>query len=337
MSILVTGATGHIGANLVRALITQGRRVRVLAHVNTRAIDGLKVEVVYGDVRRPESLYPAFEGIETVYHLAACLSLTPTNWKDMEPVNVDGTKNIIEACLRSGVKRLVHFSSVHAMIPDSQEVIDESCQLMTLSDWPPYGYSKAAGEKEVEKGLERGLNAVIIRPTAIVGPYDYQPSFFGEVLLLLARGKLPGLVDGGFDWVDVRDVVDGAIRAEMTAVAGAEYLLSGHWASLKDVANITGELTGTAVPKLNFPLWVARMGAPLITVVDRIRGKQPLYTSFSIKTIKTSPCVSHEKATRELGYQPRSLTRSIEDTLNWFKQEGMLDHSLYSTSEISHE
>ncbi len=337
MSILVTGATGHIGANLVRALITQGRRVRVLAHVNTRAIDGLNVEVVYGDVRHPESLYPAFNGIETVYHLAACLSLTPTNWKDMEPVNVTGTRNIIDACLRTGVKRLVHFSSVHAMAPDSQEVLNESCQLMTISDWPPYGYSKAAGEKEVEKGLDRGLNAVIVRPTAIVGPFDFQPSFFGEVILLLARGKLPGLIDGGFDWVDVRDVVDGAIQAEMTAPTGSEYLLSGHWASLKEVADITGELTGTAAPRFSFPLWIASAGAPLMTAMSRIRGKQPLYTSFSIKTVKESPYVSHEKATMELGYQPRPLSRSIEDTLNWFKQEGMLGYSRSGVSNGSYE
>jgi dihydroflavonol-4-reductase len=337
MSILVTGATGHIGANLVRALVAQGRRVRILAHVNTRAIDGLDVEVVYGDIRHPQSLYPAFNGIETVYHLAACLSLTPTNWKEMEPVNVAGTRNIVDACLRNRVKRLVHFSSIHAMTSNSQEVLNESCQLMTISDWPPYGYSKAAGEKEVEKGLERGLNAVIIRPTAIVGPYDFKPSFFGEVLLLLARGKLPGLINGGFDWVDVRDVVDGAIQAEMTAPTGSEYLLSGQWASLKKVANITSELTGTAAPKFSFPFWVASVGAPLVTAVDHIRGRQPLYTSFSIKTIKTSPYVSHEKATIELGYQPRPLSRSIEDTLNWFKQEGMLEPSRHGVSKGSYE
>jgi dihydroflavonol-4-reductase len=327
MSVLVTGASGHIGANLVRALLTQGRHVRVLAHTNTKAFDGLDVEVIYGDVRQPESLYPAFENIEVVYHLAACLSLTTDNWKNMEPVNVIGTRNIVEACLHSGIQRLIHFSSVHAMTPDSQDILDESCELMTISDWPPYGYSKAAGEKEIEKGIERGLNAVIIRPTAVVGPYDFQPSFFGEMLLLLAKGKLPGLINGGFDWVDVRDVVSGAIKAELVATCGSKFLLSGNWASLKEIANITRDLTGTAVPRLSVPMWIASAGAPLVTAFDRLCGRKPLYTSFSIKTVKSSPCISHDKATQELDYQPRLLINTIEDTLNWFRQNGMLEYS----------
>jgi dihydroflavonol-4-reductase len=328
MITLVTGAAGHVGANLVRVLLTHGHTVRALVHHNKQALEGLGVETVYGDVRDPSSLVSAFKNVDTVYHLAASLALTPDRWRDMEPVNVNGTRNIIDACLQNHVHRLVHFSSVHAMDPDSgRKAIDETCNLMKNSDWPPYGFSKAAGEKEIEKGIQQGLDAVIIRPTSILGPYDFQPSFFGEVLILLAKGKLPGMVDGGFDWVDVRDVVEGAIRAAQTAPSGSDYLLSGHWASLREIAGITEKITGKSAPRFNCPLWLAAVGAPLVTCYDRLRHRRPLYTSFSIKTLKDSPCVSHEKATRELAYQPRPLAQSVADTLEWFRQTGKIDYS----------
>lgn len=329
MTTLVTGAAGHVGANLVRALLAHGHNVRALIHQNTQAMAGLNIETVQGDVRDFSSLASAFQGIDTVYHLAASLALTPENWRDMQPVNVIGTRNIVNACLQNHVKRLVHFSSVHAVDPAvNGNTVDETCSLMKTSDWPPYGFSKAAGEKEIVTGIGQGLNAIIIRPTSILGPYDFQPSFFGEVLLLLASGKLPGMVNGGFDWVDVRDVVEGAIKAEQLAPSGADYLLSGRWASLREIAGITEKITGKAAPRFNCPLWLAAAGAPFITVYDRIRRRRPLYTSFSIRTLRTSPYVSHEKASRELGYQPRPLEQSIADTLEWFRQSGKVSYSV---------
>jgi dihydroflavonol-4-reductase len=326
MKILVTGASGHVGSNLVRELVARGEQVRALVHVNRHTVGALDIETVSGDVCNPASLYRAFDGIDTVYHLAACLSLTTGNWREMEPVNIVGTRNVIDACLKTGVKRLVHFSSIHALVSHANDgVIDESSGLMEVSDWPPYGMSKASGEKEVRLAIERGLDAVIVRPTAVLGPFDFQPSFFGEVLILLARGKLPGLVKGGFDWVDVRDVVAGAITAAQKAPAGSDYLLSGHWASFKELAAITSRISGISAPSFMCPLWLAGVGAPFVTAYDRICGRRPLYTSFAIKTLKTSPRVSHEKAARELGYSPRTLAESVRDTLEWFHQMGKLD------------
>jgi dihydroflavonol-4-reductase len=153
---------------------------------------------------------------------------------------------------------------------------------------------------------------------------DYQPSFFGEVLLSLARGRLPALVAGGFDWVDVRDVVSGAIRAAEVAAPGAEYLLSGHWATLREVAGIVDRISGSGVPGFNCPMWLAGLGAPLATAAARFRKRRPLFTSFSIRTLREADQVSHDKATRDLGYQPRPLPDSIEDTLKWFHEAGRL-------------
>jgi len=325
MTVVITGATGHIGANLVRSLIEKGRPTRCLVHVNHGPIEGLDTEIVQGDVCDLESLCRAFEGAEVVYHLAACISLSMDDWPLMEAVNIDGTRNVVEACLRTKVRRLIHFSSIHAFVQEPLSApLDESRELAESQKYPPYDRSKAVGEKEVRRGIERGLDAIIINPTGIIGPHDYEPSYFGEALLSIAQHKLPALVTGGFDWVDVRDVVAGAMRAEEVAPAGARYLLSGHWVTARDIAAMVAEITGTSAPGLVFPLWMARLGVPIVKAVSRLNGRSPLYTSVSLRALRSNRHISHEKATRELGYQPRPFRETLVDTLRWFEENGQL-------------
>jgi dihydroflavonol-4-reductase len=326
MTVVVTGATGHIGANLVRALIDQGRPTRCLVHVSTGALEGLDTELVPSDICDVESLCHAFRGADVVYHLAACISLAMDSWPRLEAVNVNGTKNVIEACLRTRVRRLVHFSSIHALVQEPFETpVDESRPLVDSKRYPPYDRSKAAAEKEIRRGIERGLDAVIINPTGVIGPYDYQPSFLGEALISMAQNRLPAMVSGGFDWVDVRDVVAGAMRAEAQAPAGATYLLSGHWVSMCDIAGMVAEITGVRKSRLVCPLWLARLGAPLIQGVSRLNGKRPLYTGVSLRALRSNRRISHEKAARELGYQPRPFRETLVDTLRWFEANGQLE------------
>ena len=333
MITVVTGANGHVGANLIRVLLARGRTVRALLHVNRRAIENLNVDIVRGDVCDLPSLCEAFKDAEVVYHLAAHISLSMDEWPLCESINVIGTRNVVEACLYCGVRRLVHFSSIHAFEQEPLDIpIDESCPLVELRHSPPYDRSKAAGEKEVHKGIERGLDAIIINPTAIVGPHDYGTSYLGEALLNLAHGKLPALVAGGFDWVDVRDVVEGAVRAEEQAPTGAKYLLSGHWASVSDLAAIVEEITGVPAPHLVFPMWLARIGAPFTAVFAQLTGKRPLYTSASIRALCSNQNVSHERATRDLGYHPRPLRETVVDTFRWFKENGYLDRPVMPQS-----
>jgi dihydroflavonol-4-reductase len=328
MTVVITGATGHIGANLVRALIDKGRPTRCLVHVNRQAIAGLDTEIIQGDVCDQESLCRAFRGAEVVYHLAANISLSMDDWPLLELVNVSGTRNVVEACLRAGVRRLVHFSSIHALVQEPLSTpVDESRPLVESRRCPPYDRSKAAAEKEVQRGMERGLDAVIINPTAIIGPHDYQLSYFGEALLALAQRKLPALVTGGFDWVDVRDVVEGSLRAEERAPSGARYLLSGHWVSLCDLAAMVAEIMGVSVPRFVCPRWLAGVGAPVVTAFDRRRGKRPLYTSVSLRVLKSNRNISHQRATGELGYQPRPFRETLVDTLRWFEENGQLTRS----------
>jgi dihydroflavonol-4-reductase len=325
MTVVVTGATGHIGANLVRALIEKGRPTRCLVHVNTSALEGLDTELVRSDISDVESLCHAFRGADVVYHLAACISLSMDDWPRLEAVNVNGTRNVIEACLRTGVRRLVHFSSIHALVQEPLETpVDENRPLVSSERCPPYDRSKAAGEKEIRRGIEKGLDAIIINPTGVIGPYDYQPSFIGEAILSMAQNSLPALVTGGFDWVDVRDVVAGAMRAEAQAPAGATYLLSGHWVSMCDIAGMVAEITGVRNSKFTCPLWLARLGAPVIQGVSRLSGKRPLYTSVSLGALRSNRNISHEKATRELGYEPRPFRETLADTLRWFDANGQL-------------
>jgi dihydroflavonol-4-reductase len=325
MTVVVTGAGGHVGANLVRALVAQKRPTRCLVHVHNQGLTGLGVELVEGDVRDPDSLLRAFAGAEVVYHLAACISLAMGDWPQLEAVNVTGTRNVVEACRRAGVRRLVHFSSIHALEQEPLTTpVDESRPLVKSRRCPPYDRSKAAGEKEVRLAIENGLDAVIIYPTAIIGPNDYQLSFFGEALLLMARHRLPTLVTSGFDWVDVRDVVAGAMLAEKNAPAGTRYLLSGHWVSMCDIAAIMAEITGVPAPRLVCPLWLARLGVPFVGIASRLNGQRPLYTGASLRALRSNRHISHDRATRELGYQPRLFRETLVDTLRWYEENGQL-------------
>jgi dihydroflavonol-4-reductase len=324
MLTVVTGASGHIGGNLVRALLEQGRRLRVTVRQDTRAIDGLQVVRVPADVLDPASLRRAFEGAEVVFHLAAVISITGDPAGTMQQTNIDGVRNVVEACLACGVRRLIHFSSIHALShrPEA-EPIDET-RSFADGDAMAYDRTKAGGEQEVHRAVERGLDAVIVNPTAVIGPYDYKPSPVGQVLLDLYQRNFPALVAGGFDWVDVRDVVAGALAAEERGRTGERYLLSGKWASVADLARVVQEVTGVPAPRLVSPMWLARIGAPFVVAFNRVLGRRPLYTSSSLRALRCHRDVTSEKAKSELCYSSRPLRETVEDTIDWFESAGML-------------
>ncbi len=329
MTVVVTGASGHIGLNLVRALTADKQNVRSLVHVNRKPVEGLGAEIVRADVSDVQSLAKAFQGADIVYHLAGVISIVNTEWPLVEKINVQGVRNVIEACRRSGVRRLVHFSSIHAIQQEPRDVpVDESRPLIEGRRYPPYDRSKAAGQWEVRKAVADGLDAVIVNPTGVFGPYDYQPSFFGSALLGMANGKMPALVNGGFDWVDARDVAQGAILAAKKAPAGSEYLLSGHWVSMPDIAKVMREISDASITGFVCPMPVARFGATFATLYSRLAKKRAIYTSVSMNALKSNHNISHDKAARELGYQPRPFRETLTDTLEWFAENGDLKCSL---------
>ena len=168
--------------------------------------------------------------------------------------------------------------------------------------------------------VERGLNAVVLNPTGIIGPCDFGPSYFGQVLAALGRARLPAMAGGGFDWVDVRDVVDASLRAEESASAGARYLLSGRWVSNRQLAAMVSEITGARPPLWYVPLALAQMVAPLATAMARARGKRALLTSVALRDLRGNRCISHARASADLGYAPRPLHQTLADTLSWLRQ-----------------
>ncbi|MFL7810282.1 MAG: NAD-dependent epimerase/dehydratase family protein [Anaerolineae bacterium] len=327
--VVVTGAAGHLGACLVRALQARGQEVRALVHRDRRALDGLDVEVSAADVTDPISLRRAFAYADIVYHTAAYISISMGESQKLHEINVLGTRNVVEACLRCGVRRLVHVSSIEALECEPLSTpVDESRPLIQGGSSAPYACSKAASERQVREGMDRGLDAVILYPTALIGPYDYRQGFPNAGLLAICEGRLWALVEGGFDWVDVRDVAEGILRAAERAPAGARYILSGHWASLHDLAELAHEVTGAPVPRLVFPMWIARIGAPFAAAACRLTGRRPLYTSAALIPLSGNRHISHVRATRELGYRPRPLRQSVVETLRWFENQGVLARSL---------
>ena len=317
--IVITGASGLVGGNLVRAMLAGGRSVRALVHQDRRALAGLDVETVRADLMDAASLKLAFKGAGVVYHLASSISIRMDSWDALQRVNVDGTRNVVEACLRCGVEKLVYFSSIHAYQQEPLDLaLDEDRPLLTGEGIPPYVRSKAAAESIARQAPERGLPTVIVIPSAILGPYDFRPSYLGQALQLLARGRIPALVRGGYDWVDVRDVVAGAMQAERLGRSGARYILSGHWRSLREVADAAAQVSGVPAPGLTVPIWLAETFQPVMAKLAQINGSQPLYTRTMLDAMRSNRVISHARASRDLGYAPRSFEETLADTLNWF-------------------
>jgi len=326
MTVLVTGASGHIGNNVVRALLARGGRVRVLVRAESGSLEGLDVERVRGDVLERASLDAAFAGVDLVYHFAATVSIDPADGARVTRTNTVGPRNVADACLAHRVKRLVHASSVHALTPGgSNGVTDERCAPNLDPGAPAYDRSKAAGEAEIRAGIARGLDAVIVNPTGVIGPHDYIPHLAGRALIDMYLGKLPMNVAGGFNWVDARDVATAAIAAGERGRTGERYLLSGHWAPMPAIADIMREATGRRGPRLIAPLWLAKLGLPFIAAYAKLTGSQPLYTTPSLRALTEHRMCDNAKARAELGFAPRPLKRTIVDTYDFYAQAGLLE------------
>lgn len=325
MKVAITGAGGHIGNNLCRALIEHGTSVKALCHRDVRALEDLPVIRVYGNVLNLDSLLECFGEVEVVYHLASVISIEGGAEGKVRQVNEQGTCNVVEACLRSGVQRLVHFSSIHALMQRPlDKVLDETRPLVDETG-SIYDQSKAEAERIVLTAVKQGLDTLIVSPTAIFGPHDYKPSLLGRGLIALYHGSLPALVPGGFNWVDVRDVVTGAIRLGEMGKTGERYLLAGTWASLRQLAALVEAISGNPQPRVIAPLWLARIGLPFIKAYASLNGTRALYTSESLAALAgANRNISSEKATQLFGYQTRPLHESLQDTFQWFRQVEML-------------
>jgi dihydroflavonol-4-reductase len=281
-------------------------------------LDGLETDRYPGDVQDIDSLRPLVRGADLAFHLAGCISLESRNAARAIAVNVGGTANMAKACLDEGIGRLIHFSSIHAYDDaPGNGPIDEARKQMADPSRPRYGLSKAAGEREVLEAVDQGLDAVIVNPTGVLGPRDFKGSRMGKVLASLAYGRMPVVPVAGYDWVDARDVAEGAIAAATKGRKGQRYILSGTWASLKDLGVRLDTLQNTKRLHVEIPLWVSWAGVPFASLRALLTGCDAGLTPDSIRVLDAETHASSSLARSELGYTSRPLDKTLADVLAW--------------------
>lgn len=317
---VMTGATGHCGYALLLELIENGEKPRILIRKDSNIFDGLDCEKVYGDVTDLASLEKAFEGADVVYHLAGMIEIKPGNEDAVYKVNVTGTKNVVEACKKCGVKKLVYMSSVDTYPPLPGN------QLMTeINHYNPailegaYAKTKAEATQYVlDCNGTDGLETVILQPSACIGPYDYKISSIGEMVRMFLAGKFPvSLAFGGYNFVDVRDVAYGTRMAAEKGRPGECYILCGDAMSVDDFIQALAKARGKNAPKIKLGKKLVDVVAPVMEVYYKITDATPLFTRYSIRKLVSNCNFSYAKAKNELGYSPMTVEKSVRDMMNW--------------------
>ena len=325
--ITITGATGHLGNALVRELKKTGKEVRVLLlpGEECRALNGLEVECVEGNILQEETLDRAFAGVDEVYHLAALVSIVPGNEDLLRSVNIEGTKNVINAARRAKVRRLIYTSSIHALSrPPEGITIDESLPFDINNPAGAYDRTKAEATLAVKAAVKEGLDAVIVCPTGVIGPYDYRCSEMGGLLQQWMVKRINLLVDGSFDFVDVRDVALGHILAGERGNRGETYILSGERIRLESMCRMVKQFLDLRSLIVNIPHRLAIFATNFTELYYDLTKSKPRFTRYSLETVISNSLISSEKARRELGYKPRSMRETIRDTVEWWLENRVL-------------
>lgn len=326
MRVAVTGAAGFLGANVVNTLVSDGHEVVAIDRVASDLVTDPAVSWVSADVLDPAQVRSALDGVEVVYHLVAVISLKqedPLAWR----VNVDGVATVARAALEVGVRRMVNCSSLNAFRYRLGDRVDEtSPRSMPGSSLPVYNRSKYAGELELIKVVEDGLDALICNPTGIYGPVD-QPTRLSRVNQSLrdaARGRAPVAVRAAFDMVDVRDVARGFVLAAEKGRTGENYLLGGQHVGLHEVNALAARAAGKREPLVVLPAKAITAIAPFIDPIARLFGSDAM-TPMAMETLNASPVVDSTKARVELGYDPRPTEETVADLVAFFAEHGLLE------------
>lgn len=334
---VVTGAAGRVGNVLLMALRAaepdRPLRALLLPGESTRSIDGLGVEIVRGDVRDRATLEAAFEDADGVFHVAGYISLAGDHDR-LQAINVDGTTNVVAACRARGVRRLVHVASTHAIAEpdDADAVLDESVPLDPERALGAYGRSKAAGAQVVLRAAQEDLDAVVVCPSGILGPFDWLPSAQGRYLIEAVRRGVVVHVGGGYDFVDVRDLADGIAAAMRQGRRGEHYILSGSYLRLRDMVDLAGAACGRRLRQLQLPVGLARVVALATPLWYKLAGTTPTFTSESLQIVFGAHRLVNAKAKRELGFVNRPLADTIRDQMAWFAAEGYLPDACRTTA-----
>lgn len=322
---LVTGGAGFIGSHVVRALLAEGRRVRVLIKPgeDTRNLTCLAVETIAGDIRSTESVRAALHGVDRVFHLAAVYALWTQTPGLMHAVNVEGTRNLLAQCLAAGVSRVVYTSSLAVFAGHGDHDATEDSAFALGSTGSEYAQSKKAAHDVARDFVTKGLDVVIAAPCGPIGPGDVGPTPTGRMLLSALSDRIVFAVDFVSNMGDVRDMANGHLLVERHGRTGESYLLGGHNVTMTELSDIVfgqGRRRGAV---LKVPHRLALAGSyPLAWFATRIRKRAPLFTPAEVRIAQRGLRVDCGKAQRELGYTCRPIADSVIAAIEWFRSEG---------------
>jgi dihydroflavonol-4-reductase len=321
MITLVTGATGFIGTALVRQLLDQGDTVRALSRPDSdrRNLDGLKVEIAYGDLQDTASVHKSLKGCQKLYHVAAHYSLWAPDPQLFYRINVDGTKNLMQTARKAGVERIVYTSTVGALgiSPDGRPGNEETP--VSLSDMVgDYKRSKYLAEQAVIQMAREGLPVVIVNPSAPVGPRDIKPTPTGQMIVDFLKGRMWAYLDTGMNLIDVDDVARGHILAMEKGQIGQKYILGHRNMTLREIFETLGKISGIKPPTLKAPYGLALSAAYLSQWVSRITQKPPAIPLIGVKMAKKYMYFDSSKAIRELGLPQSPVEEALEKAVCWF-------------------
>lgn len=325
---IVTGVFGHLGNTLARMLLKRGETLRGLAlpQENAATLSG-DLTIMRGDVREIDTLRPLFENTDNrpliVIHTAGIITISAKFNQTVYDVNVTGTKNMLLLCREYNVSKLIHVSSVHA-IPAG---ICATTELAEIKAFNPaeveglYAKTKAIATRMVLKAAAAGLPVCVVQPSGIIGPFDYGKGHITQMVIDYLKGRLVACVKGGYDFVDVRDVAIGIISCIEKGIPGDCYILSNRFVSVEELLYMLHTITGHKRVKLVLPMWLALATAPLAECYYKILGQPPLFTSYSLYTLRVNGNFSHRKASEILDYNPRPFEATLRDTVAWLKEK----------------
>jgi len=321
----VIGATGHLGNVLTKELVRRGYRVRAIIpeREDITPIRDSPVEIFRADITDLSSITIATQGLECVFHCAGIIGISGKQKNLMYKVNVEGTKNVIEACIKNDVRRLIYTSSIHAIVePSHKEVINETCGIDPNKVYGDYAKTKSLATVVVSEAIRKGFDAIILCPSGIIGPFDYKISEMGQLMLDFVNRRLKAYIDGAYNFVDVRDVVSGHIEAMERGKHGELYILGGETISVFEILDLLESITGIEKPNVKIPYWIAYATSPFTPIYYDLVKTKPLFTTYSVKVLHSNANISSKKAIEQLGYSFRDVKESIKDSYLWFKEQG---------------
>jgi len=323
---LVTGATGFVGANLVRLLIQQGHHVRVLVrpHSSQRTLAGLAVERVTGDLFSPE-LPEYLRGCDVLFHVAAHYSLWQKDREQLYRTNVLGTRQVLRAAKLAGVPRTVYTSSVAAIgVGQRGQAVDETHQSPVYALIGHYKKSKYWAEQEAQRAAQAGQDVVIVNPTTPIGPWDAKPTPTGEIILRFLRRQMPAYVNTGLNFIPVQDVAWGHLLAWQKGQSGRRYILGHTNLSLQAFLQKLAHITGLPAPRWQIPVQIPLAVAWVDEILLGALGKKPSLALDGVRMAQQTMYYHAQRAVQELGLPQTDLDQAIREAVAWFRQEGMV-------------